>query len=167
MQRLTLVLGGARSGKSRFALAQFAGLAGPFWFIATAEALDAEMSRRIERHRAERDALWRTLEAPLDVAAALAETQGPALIDCLSLWLSNLFGAGRDPEAATGRLLAALARHPHPVVLVSNEVGLGIVPDTPLGRAFRDAQGRLNQAAAAQADRVVLLVAGLPLSIKG
>lgn len=167
MQRLTLILGGARSGKSSHALALFAA-GGPRFFIATAEPFDKEMSQRIAQHRRERaGAGWQTLEAPLALSEALAAADGPAVIDCLTLWLNNLIQHGFDVEAATGSLLEALARHPHPVALVSNEIGLGLVPETPLGRAFRDAQGRLNQRLAAAADRVVLLVAGLPLVLKG
>jgi adenosylcobinamide kinase/adenosylcobinamide-phosphate guanylyltransferase len=167
MQRLTLILGGARSGKSRHALDLFAGEPRRF-FVATAEPFDEEMSQRIAQHRRERaGAGWQTLEAPLALTEALAAVDGPAVIDCLTLWLNNLMQHGRDVEAATGGLLEALAGHPHPVALVSNEIGLGLVPETPLGRAFRDAQGRLNQRLAAAADRVVLLVAGLPLVLKG
>ncbi len=160
------VIGGARSGKSRHAegLARATGL--PLVYIATAEAFDAEMAARIADHRTDRGAGWTTIEAPHDLAGALAAVPGGAavLVDCLTLWLSNLMLADRMEEVAT--LLPALAVRRGPVVLVSNEVGLGIVPDTPLGRAFRDAQGRLNQAVAAVADRVVFMAAGLPLVLK-
>lgn len=139
-------------------------------YLATAQALDAEMAARIARHRAERGRDWTTIEEPLELAAALergARAGQPILVDCLTLWLSNLMGAGRGVEAEIARLLAALKVLPAPVVFVSNEVGLGIVPDNALARAFRDEAGRLNQAVAAAADRVVFLVAGLPLALKG
>lgn len=163
-----LVLGGARSGKTARALA----LAERFdtrILIATAEALDAEMAERIARHRAERGAGWQTVEAPLDLPAALARIRNPhacVVIDCLTLWLSNLMLRARDIERMTEELLAAVANCPAMVVLVSNEVGLGLVPETPLGRRFRDAQGRLNQRMAAAADVVEFVAAGLPLRLK-
>lgn len=170
-----LVLGGARSGKTAHALAVAEALGARRVYVATAEAGDAEMAARIARHRAERGAGWRTVEAPLALAGALAggAAEGAAegadvlLVDCLTLWLSNLMLAGREVEAATGELLAALARAPAPVVLVSNEVGLGLVPETPLGRAFRDAQGRLNQRVAAAVARVDFVAAGIALPLKG
>jgi adenosylcobinamide kinase / adenosylcobinamide-phosphate guanylyltransferase len=188
----TLVLGGARSGKTRRALA----LAEPFpdrFYIATAEALDAEMRERIAHHRQERGEGWTTIEAPLDLPGAIAALPpgAAAVADCLTLWLSNLMGAGRNVADATSDLLDAIAVCPATLVppserklrpelgkidanqragglvLVSNEVGLGLVPETPLGRAFRDAQGRLNQAVAARADIVEFVAAGLPLRLKG
>jgi adenosylcobinamide kinase / adenosylcobinamide-phosphate guanylyltransferase len=168
--RLILVLGGARSGKSRFAEGLAASHAPPWLYVATAEALDEEMSGRIQEHRRRRGAMWRTLEAPLDLAAALSEAGGDCgviLIDCLTLWLSNIMLAGRDPDTARAGLLAALSEAEKPVIAVSNEVGLGIVPDNPLARRFRDEQGRLNAEVAAIADRVVLMAAGLPLTLKG
>lgn len=165
---ITLVLGGARSGKSRYAEGLI-GERGPGLYLATAEAGDDEMAERIRLHRARRGAGWETVEEPLDLPQAISRhacPQRPVLVDCLTLWLGNLMGAGRDVDAATTALLAALAAAAGPVVLVSNEVGLGIVPATPLGRAFRDHAGRLNQAVAAAADRVVLVAAGLPLILK-
>ena len=162
-----LILGGARSGKTRLALARVAAQGPQRLYIATAEALDAEMAARIARHRAERGPGWETAEIPLDLPAAIAAARVPVLADCLTLWLSNLMHAGRDPEAETAALLAALAEAPVPVTLVSNEVGLGIVPETALGRAFRDAQGRLNQAVAAAVPQVTFAAAGLPLTLKG
>ena len=169
LPRLTLVLGGARSGKSRYAERLVEATAATAIYCATAAPGDAEMGARIAAHRARRSTSWRTIEAPLELAAAIgrASPECPLLIDCLTLWLSNLMLAGRplDPEFAT--LRAALRDAAGPVVLVANEVGLGLVPETPLGRAFRDAAGRLNQEIAAIADRVVFLAAGLPLVLKG
>jgi adenosylcobinamide kinase/adenosylcobinamide-phosphate guanylyltransferase len=168
---VTLVLGGARSGKSGFAESLI--LAAPATrrvYVATAEAGDDEMAARIAHHRAGRGPAWRTIEAPLDLVEALAAQAGPGtalLVDCLTLWLSNLMHAARDVERETARLAAWLAQATGPVVLVSNEVGLGLVPETPLGRAFRDAQGRLNQQLAATVPRVVFVAAGLPLWLKG
>ncbi|MGH6674513.1 MAG: bifunctional adenosylcobinamide kinase/adenosylcobinamide-phosphate guanylyltransferase [Xanthobacteraceae bacterium] len=170
--QMTLVLGGASSGKSRYAESLIAALPTPWnppWvYIATAEAGDAEMAARIKVHRARRDANWRTIEAPRDLKAALATCgRAPALVDCLTLWLSNLMLAHADIEKEVGQLQEAVFEMKTPVVLVANEVGSGIVPDTPLGRMFRDWQGTLNQRIAARADRVVLMVAGLPLAVKG
>jgi len=165
---LTLVLGGARSGKSRQAEALVTSLPGPWTYIATGEARDAEMAARIAAHRAARAAGWDTVEAPLDLPGALAQAGvQPALVDCLTLWLTNLMLAEHDLAGAQDSLLAALAARPAPTVLVGNEVGLGIVPENPLARAFRDAAGRLHQALAARADRVLFMVAGLPLTVKG
>jgi adenosylcobinamide kinase/adenosylcobinamide-phosphate guanylyltransferase len=166
--KLSLVLGGARSGKSRFAESLIAALPPSWGYVATAEAGDVEMAERIAAHRARRGPEWQTIEAPRDLAGALALcVEIPALVDCLTLWLSNLMLAEADIDAEMGRLEAALALAQHPVVLVANEVGSGIVPNHPLGRRFRDLQGVLNQRIAARADRVVLMVAGLPLAIKG
>jgi adenosylcobinamide kinase/adenosylcobinamide-phosphate guanylyltransferase len=166
--RITLVLGGARSGKSRHAETLVAGFAPPWLYVATGAAHDDEMAARIAAHRARRGAGWRTVEAPCDLAGALATAPdtGAVLVDCLTLWLSNLMLADADVGAETARLEDVLAQASHPVVLVSNEVGAGIVPDNALARRFRDAQGRLNQRVAARADRVVLMVAGLPLVVK-
>jgi len=165
---LTLVLGGARSGKSRYAEGLIAALPPPWAYIATAEAGDHEMAVRIRGHRARRGRSWRTVEAPRDIATALAEAaKMPVLVDCLTLWLSNLMLADADIDAEIDRLEKALADTEAPVVLVANEVGSGIVPDHPLGRKFRDLHGLLNQRVAARADRVVLMVAGLPLAVKG
>ncbi|MTD94060.1 bifunctional adenosylcobinamide kinase/adenosylcobinamide-phosphate guanylyltransferase [Hyphomicrobium sp. xq] len=166
LPRLTLVLGGARSGKSRYGEELVGRTAPPWTYVATAEAWDTEMAERIAHHRARRNASWQTLDAPLYLAAAVAGLTRPALVDCLTLWLSNVMLAGRDVDAESEALLAALACAPGPLVVVSNEVGLGIVPDTPLGRAFRDAQGRLNQRVAAAADRVIFMAAGLTLNLK-
>jgi len=166
--RRALILGGARSGKSAraecLALALAAG--GTATYLATSEAGDAEMSARIAEHRARRGSSWVTREVPLDLAAALADQARPVLVDCLTLWLSNLMAAERDIAAETARLAGALAASSAPVVLVSNEVGLGIVPDNALARAFRDHAGRLHQAIAQVCDRVEFVVAGLPLVLK-
>jgi adenosyl cobinamide kinase/adenosyl cobinamide phosphate guanylyltransferase len=171
-ENITLVLGGARSGKSRYAESLIAALPPPWlppWtYLATAEASDTEMAARIATHRARRGPQWQTIEAPRDLAAALKSRETmPMLVDCLTLWLSNLMLADTDIDAEIARLEAALADTGAPVVLVANEVGSGIVPDNPLGRRFRDLQGVLNQRIASRADRVVLVVAGLPLAIKG
>jgi adenosyl cobinamide kinase/adenosyl cobinamide phosphate guanylyltransferase len=166
--KLTLVLGGARSGKSRYAEGLIAALPPPWVYVATAEARDHEMVARIRTHRARRGPSWHTIEAPRDLTAALAaREQAPALIDCLTLWLSNIMLADADIDAEIEELEKSLAAARSPVVLVANEVGSGIVPDNALGRGFRDAHGLLNQRIAARADRVVLMVAGLPLAVKG
>jgi adenosylcobinamide kinase / adenosylcobinamide-phosphate guanylyltransferase len=163
--RIALVIGGARSGKSRYAQALAEASARELVFVATAEALDDEMGDRIRRHREDRGDLWRTREEPLELAKALAEETAPgrvALVDCLTLWLSNLMHAGRSPEREIESLVAVLRGLAGPAILVSNEVGLGVAPMTPLGRAFRDWQGRLNSEVAAAADAVVAMTAGLP-----
>lgn len=166
--RLTLVLGGARSGKSAFAEGLVKDRPAPWSYIATAQAFDEEMSRRIAAHRARRGADWRTIEAPQQLPAALLEASAeqPLLVDCLTLWLSNRLLAGADMRADRETLLAALAQRGAPTVLVSSEVGLSIVPDNALARAFRDAAGELHQAVARAADRVYLVVAGCPLVAK-
>ena len=165
--RLTLVLGGARSGKSRHAEALVRLHPAPWLYIATAQALDEEMTERIELHRRQRGEGWLTVEAPLDLVGAVASAHSrPALIDCLTLWLSNHLLAGSDLDAESERLADTLAAASGPAVLVANEVGLGIVPDNALARRFRDAAGRLNQRIAAIADSVVLMVAGLPVKVK-
>jgi len=166
---VTLLLGGARSGKSRMAerLATDSGLARRY--VATAEALDDEMRRRVDEHRRQRGEGWSTSEVPIELAKRLPEIAivgAVALVDCLTLWLSNLMHVGRDPERETAALCAAIDRCEGPLVFVSNEVGLGIVPENALARRFRDAHGRMNQAVAARADRVLFLAAGLPLELK-
>jgi adenosylcobinamide kinase/adenosylcobinamide-phosphate guanylyltransferase len=168
LPQLTLVLGGARSGKSRYAESLVAALPPPWIFVATAEAGDAEMAERIAVHRARRGEDWQTIEAPHDLAAALVDIDphAPVLVDCLTLWLSNRMLAGAGVEEETTRLESALASRRGPVILVSNEVGFGIVPDNALARRFRDLQGHLNQRMAARAGRVVLMVAGLPIMVK-
>jgi adenosylcobinamide kinase / adenosylcobinamide-phosphate guanylyltransferase len=164
---LTLVLGGARSGKSRYAESLLGALPPPRIYVATAQALDEEMRRRIAAHRARRPSGWITVEAPIDLAGAIADhAEGPMLVDCLTLWLSNLLLDGCDVDAATADLAGALAQRCAPTVLVANEVGLGIVPDNPLAREFRDRAGLLNQCLAARADQVLFIVAGLPMRVK-
>ena len=164
---LSLILGGARSGKSRLAekLCYISGL--PRSYIATAEAWDDEMRARIAQHIADRGADWTTIEAPHDLVGALARAKGVVLIDCATLWLTNVMLAEGDIDAETAQLIAALQAYPDPVIIVSNEVGWGIVPDNRLARDFRDAQGRLNQRLAEVADTVVGVMAGLPLVLKG
>lgn len=168
LPRLTLVLGGARSGKSRHAEALVTALPPPWRYVATAQAFDGEMRARIAEHRARRAEGWETLEASLDLAGAIADAGArPVLVDCLTLWLTNVMLAERDVAAECDRLVAACAVAPGPLVLVGNEVGLGIVPDNALARRFRDAAGVLHQRLAADADRVVFLVAGLAMPVKG
>jgi len=165
---LTLILGGARSGKTRYAETLIKALPAPWTYIATAEVWDDEMAERIARHKADRSEQgWVTVEAPVELWTALAQVNGPVLVDCLTLWLTNLMLGEHDLTMASKRLLAALSARQSPTFLVANEVGLGIVPDNKLARDFRDAAGRLHQEVAAEADRVVLMVAGLPLVVKG
>jgi adenosylcobinamide kinase/adenosylcobinamide-phosphate guanylyltransferase len=166
---VTLVLGGARSGKSVQAERLIADTDGTPVYIATAEPGDDEMAERIAAHRARRGEGWRTVEAPLDLPAAVrehAKATNAVLVDCLTIWLSNLLFAARDVDAEMAALMAALDAAEGPVVLVSNEVGLGIVPENALARAFRDHAGRLNQMVAQAADTVVLVTAGLPMTLK-
>jgi adenosylcobinamide kinase / adenosylcobinamide-phosphate guanylyltransferase len=166
--KLTFVLGGARSGKSRYAESLITALPAPWTYVATAEAGDEEMAARIKSHRERRGTQWRTIEAPRDLAQALSACgDGPVLVDCLTLWLSNLMLAEANIEKETAQLEKTLVAARGPFVLVANEVGSGIVPSYPLGRRFRDLQGLLNQRIAACAERVILMVAGLPLLVKG
>ncbi len=169
MRSLTLVLGGARSGKSRHAEALVAATRATPIYIATGEARDDEMKARIERHRQRRGNDWRTVEEPLDLAAALTRESAPGtvvLVDCLTLWLANLMGADRDIEAEIAALVAALPSLAAPVVLVSNEVGQGIVPDNALARQFRDHAGLLHQQVGTVADRVDFVTAGIVQRLK-
>jgi adenosylcobinamide kinase / adenosylcobinamide-phosphate guanylyltransferase len=163
----SLIVGGARSGKSRLAerLARATGLARSY--IATAEVWDEEMRTRIARHITDRGDGWTTFEAPREVAGALVTAQGVVLIDCATLWLTNVMLGGGDIAEETARLTAAIAAYPAPVIVVSNEVGWGIVPDNALARDFRDEQGRLNQRLAEGADLVCGVMAGLPMVLKG
>ena len=167
--RRVLVLGGARSGKSRMAQ-QWAGSASETRILlATAQAFDDEMSARIAHHRSTRDASWQTKETPLDLTEAVRANACPGkvvLVDCLTMWLSNIMLDGRDAGRETDRLVDALKSVEGPVLLVSNEVGQGIVPATALGRSFRDEQGRLNQRIAEVCDAVVFVAAGCPVLLK-
>jgi adenosylcobinamide kinase/adenosylcobinamide-phosphate guanylyltransferase len=165
LPRVTLVLGGARSGKSAYA-ERLIEAAGGGIYLATGEARDAEMAARIAAHKKRRGAAWRTIEAPRDIVGPIRTGTSPILVDCLTLWVSNLMDANADLDAETAALGECLAVAKVPVVLVANEVGLGIVPDNALARRFRDAAGRLNQQMAACADRVEFVAAGLPMRLK-
>ncbi|MGY3551706.1 adenosylcobinamide kinase/adenosylcobinamide-phosphate guanylyltransferase [Bradyrhizobium sp. USDA 4472] len=163
-----LITGGARSGKSRRAETRTRAFPGQPVYLATAEALDAEMDARIAQHRARRGTDWIEREVPLDLVPALVATDGAGarLVDCLTLWLSNLMHAERGWEHEVSELAATLPRLKSPVVLVTNEVGLGIVPDNALARSYRDAAGIMNQTIAGVADEVEFVVAGLPMKLK-
>ncbi|MGN5375659.1 bifunctional adenosylcobinamide kinase/adenosylcobinamide-phosphate guanylyltransferase [Sphingomonas hankookensis] len=162
----SLFVGGARSGKSRLAQAAMEALPGPWTYVATAQGRDAEMAGRIARHRADRGAGWRTVECPIDLAQTIRTMEAPVLVDCLTLWLTNIMLGGHDVTRCNAELVAAIRAARHPLMLVSNEVGLGIVPEHPLGRAFRDAAGRLNQSVAAAVDRTWFVVAGMVLPLQ-
>jgi adenosylcobinamide kinase/adenosylcobinamide-phosphate guanylyltransferase len=167
--RLVLVLGGARSGKSSFALREASALPGRKAYIATAQAFDPEMQEKIKKHRAERDSGWDTFEEPSDLSRLLAEisnTHDVVLIDCLTLWLSNLMLADKNVEKEMEAFISSLATVHCSVFTVSNEVGMGIVPANEIARRFRDFAGTLNQRVAAAADQVYLVIAGVPLKIK-
>lgn len=168
MGKTILITGGARSGKSGIAETLALSLGRPAVYIATAEPRDAEMEARIAAHRARRGADWVTHAAPRDLVAALSATDGhgPRLVDCLTLWLTNLILAGADWQAAGRALISTLPAQRDPVLFVTNEVGSGIVPDNALARGFRDSAGLLNQWVAAAADEVYLAVSGLPLKVK-
>ncbi len=164
----TLVLGGARSGKSRFAESLAKGVEGPKTYIATAEPFDEEMRQRIARHREQRAADgWTTIEATLEPAAALRGAEGFILLDCVTVWLGNLMHHGRSIEEGIDSLVSALAETRSRVVLVSNEVGLSIVPENAMARRFRDEQGIANQKLSGAVDEVFFIAAGLPLKLKG
>ncbi len=169
IHRRVLVLGGARSGKSRIAQELAEEASKERVYIATAQALDDEMQERITRHRTERDSLWQTCEAPFELAEVVRVHAGPdrvVLVDCVTLWLSNILLAERNLDQETARLVQAIDDAQGPIILVSNEVGHGIVPATPLGRVFRDEQGRLNQRLATACDAVVFIAAGCPVLLK-
>ena len=171
MGRLIFYLGGAKSGKTRLALARAETFPPPRLYLATAEALDGEMAERIRRHQAERGPDWRTMESPLNPDQALAALGGDQVVvlDCLTLWLNNLLAAELEDGHVRDRirqLLGAVAAYAGPVISISNEVGGGLVPLSPLGRRFRDLAGEINQRFAAQADQVILAVAGLELPLK-
>ena len=159
---LTLLLGGARSGKSTLAVQMAERQQLPVVFLATAEAFDDDMVGRIQRHREERPAHWTTVECPVELADAVDAAPSDAfiVIDCLTVWMANLMVHGMDRAEGTAKLVAALSRRTAPTVVVSNEVGMGIVPEHPMGREYRDDLGRLNQRVAALAHTTLLLVAG-------
>ncbi|MCP3729821.1 bifunctional adenosylcobinamide kinase/adenosylcobinamide-phosphate guanylyltransferase [Sphingomonas sp. MG17] len=164
------VLGGARSGKSRYAQQRAEALSGRHVFIATAEAFDDEMRDRIARHRADRDLRWETVDAPRELVAAIDAQSGQGavvLVDCLTLWASNLLLAEADLDLAAIELCASIQRFEGALVLVSNEVGFSIVPENPLARRFRDVAGRLNQHVASSVAEAQMVVAGIPLLLKG
>jgi adenosylcobinamide kinase/adenosylcobinamide-phosphate guanylyltransferase len=164
-----LILGGAASGKSRFAEQLVVRTGLPRTYIATAQAFDDEMAQKIRKHIADRGDSWVTIEEPLDLPETLGKLDAGSatLLDCATLWLSNAMLAEQALDTRSAALLDQVAAAAGPLVIVSNEVGQGIVPDTKLGRSFRAAQGRLNQDLAAAADLVVLVVAGLPMVLKG
>jgi adenosylcobinamide kinase/adenosylcobinamide-phosphate guanylyltransferase len=165
--RIALILGGARAGKSAYAEKLICATPSPWIYCATAQTLDDEMRDRIAHHRARRTQGWITLETPLHLAETIAAATHPILVDCLTLWLTNVMLAGQEVAAESAKLLAAAEASKAPVVFVSNEVGLGIVPDSKLAREFRDHAGRLNQDVAKIANRVVFMAAGLPMILKG
>lgn len=168
-KRVVFIVGGARSGKSRFALAEASKLPGRAAFIATATPSDEEMKQRIDRHKEDRDARWETFETPVDIAPLLEE-MGDAfnvvVIDCLTLWLSNLMFSGKEIEEEFRSFVLAVSQSPSNVFIVSNEVGQGIVPENAMARQFRDLSGFLNQRVAEQADDVYLMSSGIALKIK-
>ena len=175
MANVVLITGGSRSGKSSYALQLGEGLPGPRAFIATCPPIDEEMAERIRKHRESRDPeVWETIEEPINLAGALQAGTGykTVLVDCLTLWLSNMMYSGSDLQNEEDvsdrcrRLLEACHQRDGTVILVSNEVGMGIVPDNPVGRRFRDLMGRCNQIIASEADKVILMACGLPIYLK-
>ncbi|HET7852614.1 MAG TPA: bifunctional adenosylcobinamide kinase/adenosylcobinamide-phosphate guanylyltransferase [Methyloceanibacter sp.] len=166
--RLTLVLGGARSGKSRHAQILAMATPPPWIYIATAQALDDEMRERVATHKAERGSGWSTIEEPIELARAVADApaQAPLVIDCITFWLSNLMLGAHDVDSAVARFVRSLDERKAPTIMVSCEVGAGLVPETPLGRAFRDRAGFVNQKLAASAHDVLFMVAGLAMPLK-
>ena len=163
-----LVTGGARSGKSSFAEKRTKQLGSSLMYIATSEIIDSEMEKRVAEHQARRGSEWQTLHAPLKLAEALSETdgKGPCLVDCLTIWLNNLIFHNEDTIVATKELIKVLEQRSDPVVLVTNEVGSGIVPENALARRFRDEAGRMNQIISQVADEVYVSISGIPLQIK-
>ena len=170
MKKITFITGGARSGKSSFALKQASRIAGKKAYIATAEALDEEMRKRIEDHRKQRGKEWDTFEEPLMVAEVIkkiGDQYNAVVLDCLTLWLSNIMHANLSIEAEIERLISSLLSHQTSIFIVSNEVGMGIVPENEMARKFRDMAGLLNQKVTGAADEVYIVIAGIPLRIKG
>ncbi|MGI9482985.1 MAG: bifunctional adenosylcobinamide kinase/adenosylcobinamide-phosphate guanylyltransferase [Hyphomicrobiales bacterium] len=168
--RHILVLGGARSGKSTYAEGLAEGHTGPLVYIATAEPRDGEMSERIAAHVERRGPSWKTVEAPLELASAITQNAADGmfmLVDCITFWLTNVMLNEQDTGVAAAELADVIAKAPGTIVLVSNEVGLGIVPENALARRFRDEAGWVNQKLAAICDKVVFVAAGLPLHLKG
>ena len=163
-----LVTGGARSGKSVFAEKRTKQLGSSLIYIATSEVIDSEMKKRVEEHQARRGSEWQTLHAPINLTEALIETdgKGPCLVDCVTFWLNNLIFHDEDIDAATKELITALNERSDPVVLVTNEVGSGIIPENALARRFCDEAGRLNQTISQIADEVYVSISGIPLQIK-
>ncbi|MBF0329523.1 MAG: bifunctional adenosylcobinamide kinase/adenosylcobinamide-phosphate guanylyltransferase [Nitrospirae bacterium] len=169
MSGITFIIGGARSGKSSFALKKASDKQGKKAYIATAQAFDAEMKERIEKHKKERSSDWECFEEPLEIAALLKNIQGRyevILLDCLTLWLSNMMLAEKNIEDEIESLVSSIKGNKSSLFFVSNEVGLGIVPDNPLARRFRDLAGTLNQSIAAVADEVYFVAAAIPMKIK-
>ena len=169
MARTVLVVGGQRSGKSRYAEGLVLASGRKPVYLATATVGDLEMAGRVAAHRRRRSDAWQTVEEPLELPSAIGATAlagNAVLVECLTLWLSNLMDADRDIDAESPRLVAALGEARGPVVLVSNEVGSGVIPANPLARRYADALGTLNQQVAAAADHVILVAAGLPLVLK-
>jgi adenosylcobinamide kinase/adenosylcobinamide-phosphate guanylyltransferase len=166
--RLTLVLGGARSGKSRHAQILAMATPPPWIYVATAQALDEEMSERIAKHKAARGDGWSTIEEPIELVRAVAEApeSAPVVVDCITLWLTNLMLGQHDVDSAMAEFIKCLDRRRAPTIVVSSEVGTGLVPETPLGRAFRDQAGLTNQRLAVSAQQVLYMVAGLAMKLK-
>ena len=163
-----LVTGGARSGKSVFAEKRTKQLGSSLIYIATSEVIDSEMKKRVEEHQARRGSEWQTLHAPINLTEALIETdgKGPCLVDCLTFWLNNLIFHDEDIDAAKKELITVLNERSDPVVLVTNEIGSGIIPENALARRFLDEAGRLNQTISQIADEVYVSISGIPLQIK-
>jgi adenosylcobinamide kinase / adenosylcobinamide-phosphate guanylyltransferase len=166
--RLTLVLGGARSGKSRQAQILAMATPPPWIYVATAQALDEEMSERIAKHKAARGDGWSTIEEPIELARAVTDAPegAPVVVDCITLWLTNLMLGQHDVDSAMAQFIKCLDRRRAPTIVVSSEVGTGLVPETPLGRAFRDQAGLINQRLAVSAQQVLYMVAGLAMKLK-
>jgi adenosylcobinamide kinase/adenosylcobinamide-phosphate guanylyltransferase len=166
--RMTLVLGGARSGKTRHAQILAMATPPPWVYVATAQPLDDEMTERIAAHKAARSDGWSTVEEPIELSRAVIEApaSSPVVVDCITLWVSNMMLAGHDVDDAVAGFIKCLDERSAPTIVVSNEVGAGLVPETPLGRAFRDQAGIVNQHLAVSAHQVLFMVAGLAMPLK-